>query len=614
MNYYSKKMQDLKYLKSCIKIYTMTFFKKIGLLFLFAALIFTACRKDEEINGNFEPVLTIPEVIVNGSIAGTVTNTNGQAIENVTISLDGDTRLTDENGYFSFQNIEINSKGSLITMEKEGYFFNAKFVDSKLNRQNFTRVMMIEKILTATFASDAGAIVTTDDGASIQFSSNTIKQENGDIYNGSVNVYATWLDPTATDLVSRMPGDLRAINTSDEQQQLTTFGMIGLELEDDNGEALNIADGQTATIELPVPAELLGNAPETIPLWHFNETTGYWEEDGTASLQGNKYIGTVSHFSFWNCDIPNNFIYIEGLVVDRDGNPIPNITVVVTELGSGVSRSDYTDSAGSYGGAVPNDQVLIISILDNCDVEIYSEEIGPFSANATIPTITATEINDFKTITATLIDCNDNPVTDGYLKVDIGATFALLPVDAEGNVSGVLNTCNEDSIDVTGHDLIGQKQSTTTTVDVNMETLIDLETISVCDDPTEYMIFHIGDVETYDPDPYARFGSINSIPGYLRIQGTDPDPTVPSLFEFSTIANTAGTYDSSVFILGVYVGSNSQQHILQCEEMCDLTLELTTYEGIGGFAIGTFSGTVGPSGGVGVTQTVSGEFKILVQE
>ena len=48
--------------------------------------------------------------------------------------------------------------------------------------------------------------------------------------------------------------------------------------------------------------------PATFPLYHLNETTGRWTQEGTATLQtdpatGAKYYeGTVSHFSTWNAD------------------------------------------------------------------------------------------------------------------------------------------------------------------------------------------------------------------------------------------------------------------------------------------------------------------------
>jgi ABC-type sulfate transport system permease subunit len=101
-----------------------------------------------------------------------------------------------------------------------------------------------------------------------------------------------------------MPGNLTGITINNEQKILQTYGMIAVEMEGSSGEALNIAGSKQATISFPIPSAMLANAPATIPLWHFDETIGVWKEEGTATKQGNAYVGVVTHFSFWNCDVP----------------------------------------------------------------------------------------------------------------------------------------------------------------------------------------------------------------------------------------------------------------------------------------------------------------------
>lgn len=591
----------------------MPLFKNFGLLFLLAALVFTSCRKDEETHGYFPPITVVPEVIVNGSFSGVVTDGNNEAVQGAAVSFHSGTIMTDENGYFSFRNVEINERGSLLAIEKEGYFFNAKFINSKLNQENFTSVKLIEKELTGSFPAVEGGTVTTPDGASVRFSVNTIKKENGEVYTGNVKVFATWLNPTAADLVQRMPGDLRAFNAEEEQQQLTTFGMIGVELEGESGEILNIADGQTAVIELPVPSELAAVAPATIPLWHFDETTGYWVEEGEAFLQNGKYTGTVSHFSFWNCDVPNDFVFIEGLITDRSGNPVPNITVLITETGSGTVGYGYTNSEGIYSGAVPSGQDLILSIVVNCDVEIYNEPIGPFSEDTVIPTIVATQSDIFTTIIGTFSDCDNNAVLNGYLKVVFGETTVILPIEVDGNINGIINTCGETSVNVTAFDLNNSTQSTPTTIDVAPGQILDLENIEVCDELEEYVIFTIGNIEITDNAPLCTYGPINGVPGYTFIKADNPNPTITGIFNFAVLGDAVGTYTAE-YITGAYVENPPQVLALQCVgEVCDVIVEITTHEGIGGYVIGSYSGTVDPSG-LGTTQTVSGTFKVLIEE
>jgi len=146
-----------------------------------------------------------------------------------------------------------------------------------------------------------GGTIETNDGAKVTFGSNTIIDSNGNLYNGSVSVYAHWYDPTSEDLSLTMPGDLRATDALGNEVQLATFGMLAVELETPDGQPLNISEGNTAELTFPLE-ELADGAPNEIPLWYLDEESGIWKEEGQATKVGNTYVGEVSHFSFWNCD------------------------------------------------------------------------------------------------------------------------------------------------------------------------------------------------------------------------------------------------------------------------------------------------------------------------
>ena len=126
-----------------------------------------------------------------------------------------------------------------------------------------------------------------------------------------------------------MPGNLTGLTTNNEQKLLQTYGMIAVELEGGAGEKLNLAAGKIATISMPIPASMVASAPATIPLWYFNDTTGVWIEQGTATKQGSNYLGTVSHFSFWNCDVPSNFVNLKMTLNNQSQQPLVAHKVVL---------------------------------------------------------------------------------------------------------------------------------------------------------------------------------------------------------------------------------------------------------------------------------------------
>jgi len=63
-----------------------------------------------------------------------------------------------------------------------------------------------------------------------------------------------------------MVGDLSAIDMEGNPRSLATYGMLQIELLDASGNELNIAPGNTATLQFPVPTELRASAPHYSPM------------------------------------------------------------------------------------------------------------------------------------------------------------------------------------------------------------------------------------------------------------------------------------------------------------------------------------------------------------
>ena len=91
----------------------------------------------------------------------------------------------------------------------------------------------------------------------------------------------------STHLPSEMDrGSMLGVSGDDELTQLESFGMLNVEMTLDGSE-LQLAPGQTATIEIPIPSAELPDGvelPLEIPLWHLDEDTNQWREEGRAEL------------------------------------------------------------------------------------------------------------------------------------------------------------------------------------------------------------------------------------------------------------------------------------------------------------------------------------------
>src|SRR6202008_1408413 len=126
------------------------------------------------------------------------------------------------------------------------------------------------------------------------------------------------------------------------------------------------------------PQTLLQPAPATIALWSFDETTGLWKEEGTATKTGSNYIALVHHFSYWNCDMPfTGGVNFQAQLTDSNLHPLVNADVwITTGTGGFTGCHGYTDSAGFVCGFVPANSTLqlLTSSSAPCYNPIYTKD------------------------------------------------------------------------------------------------------------------------------------------------------------------------------------------------------------------------------------------------
>ncbi len=262
---------------------------------------------------------------VNTSIRGIVVDESKTPLSGVNVSFAGMNTATDENGWFRFNDVEVDKNRAFVKAETSGYFQGSRTFIPSENGTSLVRIMMLQKNVIGTVSASSGGELSTSSGAKVNLPANGFIDESGNAYNGIVAVSAKWLDPTHEDIAVFMPGDLLGEDAAGQEQGLESFGMMAVELTGTSGQELNLS--KNATLTFPVPASLLGAAPSTIPLWSFDEEEGIWKEEGSADLVGNEYIGQVSHFSFWNCDAPFPLVELEGLLEYEDGSPVQSSLV-----------------------------------------------------------------------------------------------------------------------------------------------------------------------------------------------------------------------------------------------------------------------------------------------
>lgn len=196
----------------------------------------------------------------------------------------------------------------------------------------------------------------------VTLSANSLVDGNGNAATSNVIAEITIIDPGLDpDL---MPGNFETIdpNTGDVAH-IESFGAVNITFGDENGNSYNLAAGQAAIIRIPL-ASGANSPPSTIPLYYFDDATGYWVEEGTATLMnvaGKKYYeGSVSHFSTWNADYLYDSVQIKGCIQDGEGNPVHFSAIQAQGVSYSGQAVTSSDMAGNFSvTAKPSSEVLI---------------------------------------------------------------------------------------------------------------------------------------------------------------------------------------------------------------------------------------------------------------
>ena len=263
-------------------------------------IIISSCKKQENEIISSAPTFT-PTVMTN--LKGIILDKNQDPVSGVNVRLVNNLTSSSSNGLFTFNNISVSENRAMIHFEKEGYFTTSRACQVNNDVSNYIRVVMDEQQTIGNFFSSSGGSLIHN-GVNLTFPSSSYFYTDGTEYNGDINVSINIISPEESNFSMRIPGgDLRARTTSEEDMILYSYGMLDVILTDNNNQPLTL--NSTTQITFPIPNNLISSAPSEIPLWHYNDETGIWIEEGLAVKNGTSFEGNVSHFSYWNWDVPS---------------------------------------------------------------------------------------------------------------------------------------------------------------------------------------------------------------------------------------------------------------------------------------------------------------------
>ena len=360
------------------KIHSLTF---VFMALLMMLMTFASCSKlqdllnegddDDDDDGGINPPELVEGRMENIALSGIVRDASGTPIEGVSIVSGSSAATTNTDGFFEFDQIQVVSvlnDRSVVRFSKAGYFDVVRSMDAdddaadgaswevvmcKKENNDFTSIKTYSSSSDQTLQAGEMKIDMPQDGYKVD--------GTGAGYAGKVKSEMVYLDPNNERFSEMMPGgDLAAVRSDNSSAQLVSYGMTDLNMYAENGDKLQLKDGCKAKLTFPIPAGMGENPPASIPLWSFNEKTGLWEEEGSAALQGNVYVGEVAHFSWVNLDYPEKQGTVYGYVKDDTGKVLPGVRLNIGQL----LTPTVTNSDGYYSHEVPANTAFSITVKD----------------------------------------------------------------------------------------------------------------------------------------------------------------------------------------------------------------------------------------------------------
>jgi len=323
----------------------------------------------------------VPEV---GTLTGrAIDAATGLGVPDVVVSVGGVSTTTDASGNFTLTSAPPGDRLSVV-FDSATYGQTVRVTALAASGNADVQARLVRVSATAQIDAATGGTVTVPGStAQVVLPANGLQNADGSPASGSVTVKLTVIDPASDSSV--MPGDFTTL-ASGTPTLIESFGALNVELTDAAGAPLNLAAGQSATLRIAV-ASRNASRPATIPLYYFDNATGRWVEEGTATLVGSGasayYEGTVTHFTTWNADQVYNTVRISGCVADAAGVPVAGAYVAADGVDYTGTSSAYTDANGNFVLPMRLGSVAIATGVSN-GLLTNTLRVGPYSVDTTL--------------------------------------------------------------------------------------------------------------------------------------------------------------------------------------------------------------------------------------
>lgn len=291
-----------------------------------------------------------------GGISGTVLDLDGRPVAGARVSTPGGAEaVTDGAGQFRLSGLAATRRLA-VTVEAPGFDGTTAIYEVRTGVELSRPIRIQPSAAPVVIDGGAGGRVAFAGGGEVEFPAGAFSGVNA---GEPVRVQATYIDTQDPAQFSTAPGDFTGRTASGASVQLESFGMLNVVATDAQGQRLELAPGQQATIRFPLRG---GTGAGTRPLWAFDAQQGIWVEEGTVTVTPTSQETTVDSLApRRNVDVRFPPVCISVRVLRKDKvTPQPNLFVTATGISYAGFTQGWTNTQGVVQLQVPSSSQTLI--------------------------------------------------------------------------------------------------------------------------------------------------------------------------------------------------------------------------------------------------------------
>jgi len=316
-----------------------------------------------------------------GDVWGVVTEVAGEPIFGAQVQLGAHQTATSEDGRFQLGGVVV-AQGLQLRVTRPGYSSFQQSVEVRADASVGVQVFLQPSLALSLADVSAGGLVSYQhppggdprlaaaDGLTLEFLEGDFLSSSGGAIKGSVDIAVSVLG--SAEAILAAPGAMLALDEDGNEVALESFGMVEVNLSQ-NGEPVTFSG--TAGLRIPLAGAAVTEGTP-LGLWTFDEQLGYWLQEGEGVTSQDGFVAEVSHFTWWNADVPLlDRSCISGVLETPGGEPAAGMPVVAWGLDY-LGVSNATSAAdGSFCVAVKRGASVRLSGVGPVGADLFSWQI-----------------------------------------------------------------------------------------------------------------------------------------------------------------------------------------------------------------------------------------------